>query len=440
MFDTKDRHEFRPLLVEIEERPISPLGRALLWTILLFMTIACLWLFFAKIDVVVSAHGKVIPTGEVKVLQPIETGVISAIYIKEGEYVTKGQVLMEIDPSVTETNLDSKLKNLELLEVESVRLIALVKDIDFNISTVYPNNKIGDKDLVETQQLIYETKKNAYHQQLQLIVEQLHQVDSQIDAIKTDIHRVELLANEALKREARLLKVIDIIAQQEYDIVHKEVIEYQEQKNMKRHEITKLNSKLTELSEQKLLITQDYQNKLLEELTLKRKEATMLKVEIKSIRFQQSKQHITSAVDGYVAKLLVHTVGGVVTPAEKLMSIVPKDAKLIIKATVLNHDSGFVKEGMEVALKIDTFDFQKYGMIEGIVIHKSDDSIDDEKLGPVYEIYVEPKATALYKNGEELKLRSGMSVNAEMKVGKRRVIEFFLYPLIKYLDEGMSVR
>jgi len=85
-----------------------------------------------------------------------------------------------------------------------------------------------------------------------------------------------------------------------------------------------------------------------------------------------------SKVDGYIGKLHVHTVGAVITPAEKVITIIPKDAPLIIKATLLNQDSGFVKKGMEVSVKIDTFDFQKYGMIHGIVTHKSDDSIDDE--------------------------------------------------------------
>lgn len=435
MFSTKDRHEFRPLLVEIEERPTSPLGRGLLWTILAFMTITILWLFLAQIDVVVTARGKVIPYGEVKMLQPIETGVISSILVKEGEYVTKGQVLMDIDPSVTETNLDSKLRNLELLEVETDRLMALIQDRAF-----VPSQTCKDKDLIATQKLIYETKRVGYQQQIELITQQLHQVDSQIDSMNSDISRVRQLAVSANEKEQRLLEVIDIIAKEEYEAAQKEVIEYQEQAMMKEHEITKLKSKLTELTEQKLLITQEYQNKLLEELTEKRKEATMLKVEIESIKFKQSKQHITAPVDGYVGKLLVHTVGGVVTPAEKLITVIPKDAPLVIQATVLNQDSGFIKEGMEAAVKIDTFDFQKYGMIHGIVSHKADDAIEDEKLGPVYEVYIEPKENFLTVNREKTYIHSGMSVTAEMKVGKRRVIDFFLYPLIKYLDEGMSVR
>ena len=342
---------------------------------------------------------------------------------------------MDIDPSVTETNLGSKLKHLELLEVEMARLMALIQDKEF----IAPQT-CKDKDLLATQRLIYDTKRVGYHQQIQLIAEQLHQVDSQIDGAKADANRMMQLATAANEREARLLEVIDIIAREEFEAAHKEVIEYQEQGRMKEHEITKLRARLTELNEQKLLITQEYQNKLLEELTEKRQEASMLKVEIESIKFKQAKQHITAPVDGYVGKLLVHTVGGVVTPAEKLITVIPKDVPLIIQATVLNQDSGFVKEGMETAVKIDTFDFQKYGMIHGIVSNKADDAIEDEKLGPVYEIYIEPKESFLTVNGEKVYLHSGMSVTAEMKVGKRRVIEFFLYPLIKYLDEGMSVR
>lgn len=435
MFSTKDRHEFRPLLVEIEEKPTTPLGRGLLWTILAFMVIATLWLFLAKIDVVVTARGKVIPSGEIKVLQPIETGVISNICVVEGDYVTKGEILMEIDPSVTDTNLDSKLKNLELLDVEVARLSALIKNEEF-----YPSKITNDQNLISTQKLIYDTKRSGYRQQLQLITEQINQVDSQKKSITENIDRVKKLSDSAIARAERLFEVRDLITQEEYESARKEVIEYEEKTLIKEHEVNELDSKQTELMEQMLFITQDYKNKLLEELTQKRKEATVLQVEIKSIQFKQSKQRLISPVDGYIGKLHVHTVGGVVTPAEKLITVIPKDAPLIIKATVLNQDSGFIKKGMETAVKIDTFNFQKYGMIHGVVTHKADDSVDDEKLGPVYEIYIEPKEYFLTANKEKVFLRSGMSVTAEMKVGKRRVIEFFLYPLIKYLDEGMSVR
>lgn len=434
-FHIKDKHEFKPLLVEIEDRPLNPLGRMLLWTIIILMFFGSLWLFLAKIDIVVSARGKIIPHGEIKILQPIETGVISKILVKEGQFVHKNDVLVEIDPSVTQTNLESQQKNLELLEIEIERLLALINDKEFNTVKI-----CRDKEVLQTQKLIYNATKQGFIQQQLLLKKQILQVEEQIASAFIDKSRLIQHSQNIKEREKNLIKVIDIIARSEYDAVQKEVIEYEEQIRMKEHDIVQLTEKLNELAEKKLLITQEYQNKLLEELTQKRKETTLLKVEIESIEFKKAKQFIASPVEGYVGKLMVHTIGGVVTPAEKLVSIIPKDVPLIIKATVLNQDIGFIKNGMDSAIKIDTFDFQKYGLIPAAVNHISDDATEDEKLGPVYEVYLEPKQDYLIVDGEKIFLNSGMSVTAELKVGKRRVIEFFIYPLIKYLDEGMSVR
>jgi hemolysin D len=435
LFHTKDKHEFKPLLVEIEERPLNPLGRTLLWSIIVFMIIATLWLFFAKIDVVVSARGKIIPSGEVKVIQPIETGVIRKLLVHEGQYVHKDEVLVEIDPSVTETDLESKQKNLELLDIEIKRLTALIEEKKFKIPST-----CKDQELIDTQKLIYKTTKQGYHQQLALIKKQLLQVEQQLEAMQLDKNKMQEFAKNAQEKEESLKKVLDIIAKSEYDTAHKEFIEYTQQAASKDHDIMQLEEKLNELKEQELLQTQTYKNKLLEELTQKRKEATLLKVEVEAIEFKNTKQRLVSPVDGYVGKLMVHTVGGVVTPAEKLITIIPKDAPLVIKATVMNQDIGFIKKGMHSAVKVDTFDFQKYGLVPAEVIHIADDAIEDEKLGPVYEIYLKLNKDSLNINGEEIYLTSGMSVTSELKVGKRRIIEFFIYPVIKYLDEGMSVR
>ena len=138
--------------------------------------------------------------------------------------------------------------------------------------------------------------------------------------------------------------------------------------------------------------------------------------------------------------MYIHTIGGVVTPAQELIALTPADTPVVIKATVLNRDIGFIRKGMPVSLKIDTYDFQKYGILHGTVKSISQNSIEDEKLGPVYEIYVKPTEYTLTIEGKAQKLSTGMTLNAEIEIGERRIIEFFIYPLIKYLDEGISVR
>jgi hemolysin D len=435
LFHTKDKHEFTPLLVEIEDRPTSPLGRSLLWSILAFLVIALLWLFLATIDIVVSARGKIVPDGEIKTLQPVETGVIASIHIKEGQSVKKGEVLMEIDPSVTESDLSSKQQNLSLLELEIERLDALINNHSFN-----PSNTCKDTAAITTQQMMYLSTKSAYDQQRQVIDEQIRQNNEATETAKADKSRLKQLLASAKEREARLKEVLDIIAKREYEDAKNQRVEYQEQLSMKEHAIAQSQGRLRELTQQLRLVTQEYRNRLLTELTQKSKEATALRTEVQTSLFRHAKQQIIAPVDGYVGKLLVHTVGGVVTPAEKLLTLIPKGVPLIIKATVLNQDIGFVTKEMEVAVKIDTFDFQKYGLIHGNVKHIADDAIEDEKLGPVYEIAITPSDTTLKGEGKTLSIHPGMSVTAELKVGKRRVIEFFIYPMIKYLDEGLSVR
>lgn len=435
LLHTKDKHEFTPLLVEIEQRPASPLGRVLLYVLLAFLTIALAWLFLAKIDVVVSARGKVVPEGEIKTLQPIESGVISAIRVREGQAVRKGDVLIEIDPSITATDLESKQKNLSLLELELERLNALIADRPF-----IPNPGCTDSTAIATQQMAYTAAKSAYEQQTQVIEQQILQTQAQSEGARADVSRLRQLLTNAQEREARLKEVLDIIAKRDYVESQNQRIEYQEQLRMKEHALRQSDSRIRELREQLRLVTQEYRNRLLTELTQKQKEATALRTEVETTLFRNAKQSITSPVDGTVGKLLITTVGGVVTPAEKLVTVIPKDAPLLIKATVLNQDIGFVAKAMEAEVKIDTYDFQKYGLIHGEVKHIADDAIEDEKLGPVYEISITPTNTTLRGEGRVLPIHAGMSVTAELKVGKRRVIEFFIYPMIKYLDEGLSVR
>ncbi len=435
LFHTRDRHEFRPLLVEIDERPVNPLGRALLWTLLAAMIFGGAWLYFAKIDVVVSARGIVVPRGEVKVVQPIETGVVSRILVKEGSRVKKGELLMEIDPQVTESDLDAKKRRLALLRLETGRLEALAGGRPF-----VPEGSLLPAEVLKNQLSLYEAAKRGQEEKLASIGEQLQQAREQKASVEADLVRLQSRLELQETRRKRLEKVLDIIAAQEYDEVLQNIGDLKGQIAMKRHERAQLQARIRELGKQKSVVIQEFRNRLLDDLTARRKEAMELRAQIDAIGFKNAKQRLLSPVDGYVATLAVHTVGGVVTPAEKLLTIVPEGAPLLVKAQVLNKDIGFVKKGMETEIKVDTYDFQKYGLLRGEVIHISDDAVVDEKLGPVYEVYVRPEKDYLTHKGEKLPIHAGMSVTAEFKVGKRRVIEFFVYPIVKYLDEGMSVR
>ena len=428
----KDIHEFHPLNVEIEDRPINPLGRAILWIVVSIMTFGVLWLIFAKIDVVVSARGQVIPTGEIKILQPIETGVISKINIKEGDYITKGQVLMQIDPSVTETSLDTKERNLDVLNLQITRLEALI-----NNKPLFLNSNLNE---AKEEEKLYLVQKNSLEEGLSRYEMKLAQTKSQYQSSLSDKSRLSMLLLKDEERLRKLETVLDIIARKDYEDLQKNILNEKEQENMASFKVDESKKRIIEIEQEKNSFISEFKDTKYQELLNLKKELRNLQSEINVIKFQNQKQSIISPTDGYVAKLMINTIGGVVTPAEKLISIVPKDSPLIVKVNVLNQDIGFVKNDMNSKIKIDTFSFQKYGFFEGKIINVGNFSIDDEKLGPVYEVKIEPNGKTLNVEGKERYLEAGMSVTAEIKVGKRRVIEFFIYPIIQYLDEGLSVR
>jgi hemolysin D len=331
-----DSHEFKPILAEIEDAPLNPIGNTMFWFIMSFMLIAGLWMYFGKVDIVVTARGLIIPTGEEKLVQSLDKGVVTTLAVKEGDYVTEGQIVAVVSPAEHEPGLE--LNNLREEEARVAQELAS-------------------------------------------------------DRAKLAIARSE---------QSRLNSVRDIIPSSRYDQTAKEVTELS-------HNIGALSASLSEIRNKRLQI-------------------------------EKQEQFLKAPIEGYVNTIFVHTIGGVVQPAEKIMTIVPKDAKKIIKAQVMNQDVGFIEKGMPVSIKVDTYNFQKYGILDGVVTVVSPNSIEDERLGPIYEVYIRPKNTTLLVEGKEQTIKYGMSTTNEIKIGKRRIIEFFIYPLIKYMDESIKVR
>ncbi|MBU6952826.1 HlyD family type I secretion periplasmic adaptor subunit [Hahella sp. HN01] len=156
---------------------------------------------------------------------------------------------------------------------------------------------------------------------------------------------------------------------------------------------------------------------------------------------QRSRQtRLTAPIDGTVQQLAVHTVGGVVTPAQELMLVVPEHSEMEVEALVLNKDIGFVQEGQSAEVKVDTFNFTKYGIIDAELVDLSDDAIQDENLGLVYKARLKLKQDGLTVENQYVRLSPGMSVTSEIKTGQRRLIEYFLSPLLRYKQESLGER
>lgn len=431
-----DVYEFKPVLCEIENSPVSPLGRFTFWTIVLLIIITIIGLFVAKIDIVVSASGIVIPDGEAKVIQNLETGVVKNILVKEGDFVKKGDILIEIDSSSTEAQLNSTNKDLEYKYLETQQIEATSKKINLN----FDNSNSDFETMKELQKKINVESLSVLRAEILAQEHEIQNLILQLNSNKSKRRDLDFQLNLAKEKLKALSDVADIVA-------YNQILKAQEQVNNLIESVQQVDAEKQILLNQieacknnisKIESSFNLKNYL--ELSNLEKDVNNLISHKKVIEYSNKYQKIVAPCDGYIDKLNVHTVGGIVPVAHELIFLTPKDAPLLIKADVVNKDVGFVKTGMPVLIKIDAFDFQKYGTISGVVKTISKNSMKDEVLGSVYEVFIKPDKYYLEQNGSQQKISTGMTLNAEIQIGKRSVIEFFVYPLIKYFDEGLSVR
>ncbi|GAB5046247.1 HlyD family type I secretion periplasmic adaptor subunit [Thermodesulfovibrio sp. TK110] len=431
-----DEHEFKPILAEIQDKPPNPLGTWVLWTILILLIFVIAGICLVKIDVVVSARGKVIPDGDVKILQPLETGVIHRIFVKEGDYVKEGQVLVEIDPTVEVADIQGKEKNLVFHNLTKKRIEALISGKEFSL----PDKT--QEAILQTR--LYRAQKQAYEANLNQKEKELKEIQAVINSLKEETRKLNSLIS-IVSEEERRLKVLaeaGAVAETKYREKVKEKLNLEREKDLKKSQIEENILRAERVKHEMDAIKSVFSEKLLTEAGNSLQQENLLTSEITTAKFKESKRFIRSPVNGYVHLIPVKTQGGVVTPAQPLVSIVPENTPLVVRAIVLNKDIGFVREKQKTVIKVDTYDFQKYGTVLGEVEVVSPFSIEDREIGiDGYPVYVRLYSTELKtKEGKIYKVKAGMTVVAEINIGKRRLVELILSPFIKHIDEGIRVR
>lgn len=434
-----DYHDFKPILAEVEEKPPNPIGRIFLWTTIVILGLALVGLIWIRVDVVVTARGKIIPAGDVKVLQPLETGVVSKICVREGDYVKAGSPLIEIDPSTDSADLEGKEKNLSLSRMSMARIRAVLEDRPFP-----PSGEGRPPEIVDTQVKLYQSQKALFHSTLREKQIALEEAEHSVRTLQEELHKLEnqLAVTEDVEKKQKSLVEIGALAENRFKEKVRERMSQEREVEVKRGQIKEATARTQRLKSEEESFRYSFREKMLSELSSNMQGRNILEAEVTSLGFKKGKRSINAPVSGYVHILSIKTVGGVVTPAQQVVSLVPENAALTARVLVLNKDAGFVWPGQTCVVKVDTFDFQKYGTIDGTVDSVSPFSIEEkEHSGDGYPVQVTLASEELRtKDGSTHKVRPGMSVSAEIQVGKRRVIEFFLFPIIKYLDEGLKVR
>ena len=437
------QYQFLPAAEEIVETPPSPFGRVVLWLITALLIVAIAWSYFGKLDIIAPATGKVMPEGSIKTVQPASPGVVTEIKVSEGQKVKKGDLLIQLDDSIAKSDVKTAEQALAVAKLERDILAKTLTGEDVaeavNAADIPDNVK---QHLIA----LAESKVSASEVQKQLLSSGVSSAGQQVEAQKQSKRTAQDNLDKLRTREQELKKELETATpfnessirselrsvQQQIASVEASLPTYDQQIAQAQTGVSEANSRLT---------AYDAENKASAYTSIVDSEKHITELENTLAKAKQIVEQLSirAPVDGTILSLATKTVGGVVSAAQPVDEVVPEGTKLVVDATVQNKDIGFIQVGQPVVIKVDTYSFQRYGYLKGVVKSISPDAINDEKQGLVYKMKVEIEGNETSKNNT-IKVEPGMSVTAEITTGQRRIIEFFLDPLMTHTDTSLEVR
>ena len=459
-----ERREFAflPAALEIVETPPSPIGRAIVATIVVLFCVALVWSWWGTIDIVASATGKIVPSGRTKIIQPFETGVVRAIRVQDGQAVKAGDVLVELDPTVNAAERDHLQNDLlaEQLNVARMRA-ALGAGDDHAADFVAPAG--ADPILVSTQRQLLLDQVTEHRAKIAALARQQAQKEAEQATTGATIHKLEAMIPVVQQRVdiRKALMERELSSKITYYEILQLLVEQQEELRVQNSHLREAEAAVAAIRETRGQAVAEYRRSLSDELTKAEQKVSGLIQDLIKAERKTTLQRLAAPVDGVVQQLAIHTVGGVVTPAQALLVIVPSDSRLEIEAMVSNRDIGFVHAGQQAEIKIDTFNFTRYGLLHGDVLNVSQDAIirdqpqdrtGNRRLGAQndssepkgqelnYSARISLDRTKMQVDDRMVDLSPGMAVTVEIKTGARTILSYLLSPLLRYQQEVLHER
>jgi len=436
--------EFLPAALETQETPPLPMSRYILWAIMLFFLIAITWASIGEVDIVGVAQGKIIPSGKVKIIQPLETGVVRNILVREGEKVEAGQPLIELDATLTGADHES-IKDQQLaLKLDRARQLTILDTLNKDQMSIDHFNGLSEAtpEQIRLQKERARSSLNEYLAKIEALKDEQRQRQAERNAVSQRIEQLDatipLITERAKSLEDMVKK--DMMPRVQWLELEQERIEQVKERDVQKNNLASLAAAIANINQRLTALKAEFESQILTELADAENRIAAFEQEKIKAEKRITLQKLAAPVSGKVHKLAIHTIGGVVTPAQELMHIVPDEDAVEVEAWLPNKDIGFVQEGQAAEVKIETFPFTKYGVIDGEVLNVSNDAIPDEHLGLVYAMRVKMHKTIMKVEEKMISLSPGMAVTVEVNLGKRKLIEYLLSPLLRYKDESVRER
>jgi hemolysin D len=453
---------FLPAALEIVETPPSPIRRAIGATIILLFCAALVWAWWGSIDIVASATGKIVPSGRTKIVQPLETGVVRSIRVQDGQTVTAGDVLIELDPTVSAAERDHLHDDLLAEQLNISRLHAALDGGDDPEPDFTPPPG-ADAALIRTQRHLLLNQVTEHRAKIAALARQQAQKEAEQATIAATIHKLEAMIPVIQHRVDIRKTLMDhgLSSKLTYFETLQLLVEQQEELSVQKSHLREAEAAVAAIRETGGQAKAEYRHTLSDELAKAEQKANGLTQDLIKAEQKTRLQLLTAPVDGVVQQLAIHTVGGVVTPAQSLLVVVPSDSRLEIEAMVSNRDIGFVQAGQEAEIKIDTFNFTRYGLLHGQVLSVSQDAVirdrqqdrsNDRVLGTQndtseptgqelnYSARISLDRTRMQIDDRMVNLSPGMAATVEIKTGSRMILSYLLSPLLRYRQETLRER
>ncbi|TCW77323.1 HlyD family type I secretion periplasmic adaptor subunit [Burkholderia sp. SRS-46] len=406
--------EFLPAALSVQAAPVSPAGRWIARVLILLVTTVIAWSYFGKIDIIVNGGGKIVPSSRTKTLAAVEVASVRALHVRDGQAVKAGDVLIDLDTRVIDAErqrADGDRLNA-MLQVERAR--ALLDALD----TGRPP-RLSDVDGVSPERRL-EAERHLLDQWRDFVARR-NRLDSEIRRYG----QAAPLATRRARDYAELVKT--------HDVSEHAWIEAEQQR-------IDVEGQFAEARHQRAALVAETRRSTQDALNDAQRIVDASTGDVRRAQAHGELLRLTAPIDGTVQQLAVHTIGTAVPAAQPLMQIVPREGVVEMEAFIENRDVGFVREGQAASVKIDAFDYTKYGTLPATVNHVSRDAIDDDKRGLVYSVRVMLDRATLVADGREIALSPGMSGGVEIRTGTRRVIEYVLSPLLQHARESLRER
>ncbi|PPK49865.1 HlyD family type I secretion periplasmic adaptor subunit [Marinobacter persicus] len=436
----KAEMDFLPAALAIQSKPPSPAGRVFAWTIVIMVTTALVWFANARIDVVAVAHGKIIPGDRIKVVQPYQKGVVKDLLVENGDSVKIGQPLIILDSVITESDVQSIQQRIASTSaaIERYRsFIARVQSPDALRADIFPVNSTES-----LQASLLEAELQNFRSNIGMLQRTLVARKAELEGVRADIERLNTIIPFTEERASAVKTMLgkDLASRQDYLTLEEQRINQRQELAKQQARVGEIQATIEEIEQRIIVFKSDAEQKALRELDRLTQEYATLTEELQKAAALNEKQVIKSPVNGVVQELAIHTVGGIVTAAQPLMKIVPQGTRLEVEAMLANKDIGFVFRGQPAEIKVSAFPFTEYGVIHADVVGLSDAAIPDEKAGWLFKMRLEMERETIGVNGKDVRLRPGMEVIAEVKTGTRSMMDYFLSPIMKSVDESLQER